>query len=107
MKNKLKEDIHFRVLHLSEENPQINQREIASKLGVSLGRVNFLIKSLVEIGHIKLKNFDKNPNKLGYLYLLTPEGVLEKSNLTGQFIKRKIKEYKLLKKEIESLGGKL
>jgi EPS-associated MarR family transcriptional regulator len=107
MKNKIKEDIHFRVLRIIDENPKVSQRELASKLGISLGRVNFLIKSLIEIGHVKLRNYDKNPNKLGYFYFLTPKGILEKSNLTGQFLKRKIKEYEFLKKEIESLGGKL
>jgi EPS-associated MarR family transcriptional regulator len=105
--NSIKEDIHFRVLHALEVNPHMTQRELASLLNVSLGRANFLIKALVEIGHIKLKNFEKNPNKTGYFYLLTPQGILEKSNLTSQFLKRKIKEYEFLKKEIESLGGKL
>lgn len=103
----IKEDIHFRVLHALDENPSMTQRELASLLNVSLGRVNFLIKALVEIGHIKLKNFEKNPNKMSYFYLLTPQGILKKSNLTSQFLKRKIKEYEFLKKEIESLGGQL
>lgn len=106
-KNILKEDIHFRVLRIIEENPEINQRELSRLLGVSLGRINFLIKALVEVGQIKLVNFEKNPNKLGYLYLLTSKGVNEKSNLAGQFLKRKVQEYKLLKKEIRSLGGKV
>jgi len=101
----LRDDIHFRVLRAIEENPKISQRALAEKLGISLGRTNFIIKSLVTIGHIKLKNFEKNPNKLGYIYLLTPRGVIEKSNLTAQFLKNKIREYELLKNEIQSLGG--
>jgi EPS-associated MarR family transcriptional regulator len=106
-KTNLKEDIHFRILHIIEENPEISQRDLSKKLGISLGRINFIIKALVEIGHIKLKNFEKNPNKLRYIYLLTPKGVSEKTNLTSHFLKRKINEFELLKKEIQSLGGKL
>jgi EPS-associated MarR family transcriptional regulator len=103
----IKEDIHFRVLHALEENPRMTQRELAMKLNISLGRINFILKALLTLGQIKLKNFEKNPNKMGYFYLLTPQGVLEKSSLTGNFLKRKVQEYELLKKEIESLGGEL
>jgi EPS-associated MarR family transcriptional regulator len=100
-------DIHFRVLHALEENSQITQRELARKLGISLGGINYCLKALVEVGHIKMRNFQKNPNKASYFYLLTPQGVIKKSNLTGQFLQKKIKEYQLLKEEIESLGRKV
>ena len=94
-------DVHFRVLHLLEEEPELTQRELAQKLGISLGSVNYCLKALVEIGHIKISNFNKNPNKSVYLYLLTPQGIAEKAKLTAGFLKRKIAEYRTLKKEIE------
>ena len=96
-------DIHFRVLHTLEENPHITQRELAQKLGISLGGVNFCLKALAEIGHLKINNFKKNSNKSAYLYLLTPNGLSNKAILATSFLKRKIKEYEILKTEIESL----
>ena len=71
-------DLHFRILHLLEDNPDISQREIARKLGISLGGVNYCLRSLIDIGHIKIHNFNENPKKIGYLYLLTPKGISEK-----------------------------
>jgi len=96
-------DIHFRVLDLLEDEPELTQRELAEKLGISLGGVNYCLKSLISIGHIKVGNFSKNPNKSVYLYLLTPQGVAEKAKLTASFLKRKMAEYKSLKKEIQNL----
>jgi EPS-associated MarR family transcriptional regulator len=100
-------DVHFRVLHLLEEEPKITQRELAEKLGISLGGANFCLKALIEIGHIKAGNFNKNPNKSAYLYLLTPQGISEKAKLTTGFLKRKMAEYRALKKEIESVQLKV
>ena len=100
-------DVHFRVLHLIEEEPNLTQRELAEKLGISLGGVNYCLKSLIDIGHIKADNFKKNPDKSIYLYLLTPKGIAEKAQLTAGFLKRKIKEYQALKKEIESVRSNL
>jgi EPS-associated MarR family transcriptional regulator len=99
-------DLHFRILHLLEDNPNISQREIAQKLDISLGGVNYCLKALIDIGHIKIHNFNKNPKKIGYLYLLTPKGISEKLHLTSGFLKRKMVEYHSLKKEIESLQSK-
>ncbi len=96
-------DVHFRVLHLLEEQPELTQRELAKKLGISLGGVNYCLKALIEIGHIKAGNFSKNPNKTLYLYILTPQGVAEKAKLTTSFLRRKLAEYKALKKEIETI----
>ena len=96
-------DVHFRVLHLLEEEPKLTQRELAEKLGISLGGANYCLKALIEIGHIKAGNFSKNPDKSVYLYLLTPQGVAEKASLTAGFLKRKMAEYHALKKEIESV----
>ena len=100
-------DIHFRVLHVLEENSSITQRELAQKLGISLGSVNFCLKALIDIGHIKVKNFQKNPDKSVYLYLLTPQGLKQKALLTAGFLKRKLKEYRALKNEIESIQSKM
>lgn len=100
-------DIHFRVLNAIEENPHITQRELAQKLGVSLGGINFCLKALVEIGHLKINNFQKNSNKSAYLYLLTPTGLSNKAILATSFLKRKMDEYKALKMEIDLVKSKI
>ena len=99
-------DVHFRVLHLLEEQPALTQRELAEKLAISLGGVNYCLKALAEMGHIKAGNFSKNPHKSVYLYLLTPKGISEKAQLTAGFLKRKMTEYQALKQEIESIQSK-
>lgn len=104
---KIHPDIHFRLLNALEENPHMTQRDLAKKLGVSLGGVNYCLKALIEVGHIKMNNFEKNPNKLNYLYLLTPSGIKEKTILTKDFLKRKMDEYQNLKKEIELIQSKI
>lgn len=100
-------NVHFRVLHLLEKEPALTQREIAKKLGISLGGVNYCLRALIDIGHIKAGNFSKNPNKSIYLYLLTPQGIAEKAKLTAGFLKRKMMEYHALKKEIDSIQSKI
>ena len=100
-------DVHFRVLHSLDEEPELTQRELAQKLGISLGSVNYCLKALIEIGHIKAGNFSKNPNKSVYLYLLTPKGITEKASLTADFLNRKMVEYHALKKEIDAIKSKV
>ncbi len=100
---KIDPDVHYRALHLLEEEPNLTQRELAEKLGISLGGVNYCLKALIDIGHIKVGNFKKNPNKSVYLYLLTPKGIAEKTKLTAGFLKRKMLEYHTLKKEIDAI----
>jgi EPS-associated MarR family transcriptional regulator len=100
---KIDPDVHFRVLHLLDEEPKLTQRELAEKLGISLGGANYCLKALIEIGHIKAGNFSNNPDKSVYLYLLTPQGITEKARLTAGFLKRKMAEYRALKKEIDSI----
>ena len=100
-------DVHFKVLHLLEANPNLTQREISKELGISLGGVNYCLKALIKIGHIKTKNFNQHPKKLAYMYLLTPQGIAEKMRLTSGFLKRKLDEYHALKKEIQSLKSSL
>ncbi|MDP6103372.1 MAG: MarR family EPS-associated transcriptional regulator [Gammaproteobacteria bacterium] len=98
-----KKDIHLDLLRKIEVNPECTQRELSKEMGVSLGKVNYCIKKLTEKGWIKLTNFTHNPNKVGYAYLLTPKGIDEKARLTISFLKRKITEYEILKKEINDL----
>ena len=97
------EDTRFRVLRLLEENPELTQREIADHLGVSLGGVNYCLGALIDKGFVKIQNFQNSDNKIGYAYLLTPQGIYEKSKLTANFLSRKMKEYEALKAEIKAL----
>ena len=97
------QDIRLDLLRRLESNPQYTQRELSREMGVSLGKVNYCMKKLTEKGLIKLTNFTHNPNKIGYAYLLTPSGIEEKSRLTFSFLKRKVIEYEILKKEINAL----
>tara|TARA_Y100000816_G_C26082158_1_gene570475 strand:- start:1045 stop:1350 length:306 start_codon:yes stop_codon:yes gene_type:complete len=92
---------HFEVLRKIKSKPNSSQRELASELGFSLGKLNYCIKALKDKGLIKISNFKKNPNKLGYVYILTPKGITEKTSLTLNFMKRKMREYDELKLEIE------
>ena len=84
-----------------KSNPNSSQRELASELGFSLGKLNYCLKSLRNKGLIKINNFKKNPNKFGYAYILTPKGLSRKTRLTLNFMKRKMQEYDELKSEIE------
>ncbi len=92
---------HFNVLRKINNKPKSTQRELAEELGFSLGKLNYCLKSLKEKGLVKIKNFKKNPNKINYIYVLTPKGISEKSKLTMNFMKRKMKEYDELKSELK------
>ena len=92
---------HFDVLRKIQKKPDSTQRELAEELGFSLGKLNYCLKALEQKGLVKIKNFQKNPNKINYLYVLTPKGIAEKTKLTINFMKRKMKEYDELKKELE------
>ncbi len=96
-------ELQFRVLRLLESNPHLTQRELSKSLGVSLGGVNYCLNALVVKGSVKIQNFKNNKNKWVYAYLLTPQGLAEKTALTGSFLRRKMQEYEGLKAEIESL----
>jgi EPS-associated MarR family transcriptional regulator len=104
---KIQEDKYFRVMHILQENPDLTQRELAQKLGVSVGGLNYCLKALMEKGLVKMENFSQSKNKFGYVYILTARGMAEKTALTGQFLKRKIAEYHALKDEIKALKGEL
>ena len=92
---------HFEVLRKIKTKPEASQRELAEELGFSLGKLNYCLKALKSKGLIKMKNFGKNPNKINYIYVLTPRGITEKTKLTLNFMKRKMQEYDELKKEIK------
>ncbi|MDY0069734.1 MAG: MarR family EPS-associated transcriptional regulator [Porticoccaceae bacterium] len=95
--------IHYQVLRLIVENPRITQREMASALGVSLGKANYCLKALLEKGWIKANNFKNSRNKMGYAYLLTPGGLEAKARLAMRFLAGKIREYEALEAEIQRL----
>ena len=97
---------YLNVLRKIQKKPKSSQREMAKSLGFSLGKLNYCLKALQEKGLIKIQNFKKNPNKVNYLYILTPAGIKKKTKLTIAFMKRKIQEYDELKAEIEQLKSK-
>ena len=91
---------HFDVLRKINKKSNVTQRELANELGFSLGKLNYCLIALKTKGLIKMRNFEKNPNKINYIYVLTPKGIAEKTKLTINFMKRKMKEYDELKKEL-------
>jgi len=93
----------LKVLRHLEGHPDVTQRELARHLGVSLGKVNYCLKALIDRGWIKANNFKNSNNKAAYAYLLTPRGIEQKAQITLRFFKQKIEEYELLKHEIEEL----
>ena len=98
-----KQEAEFLIFKIIEKNPNLTQRQMSSELGVSLGKTNFIISALVDKGLIKLLNFKRSNNKLGYTYLLTPQGIRAKAKLASDFLDRKSIEYNLLKEEIAML----
>ena len=92
---------HFEVLRNIRKKPKASQRELAENLGFSVGKLNYCLKALQKKGLVKLENFKKNPKKINYLYVLTPKGISEKTKLTLNFMKKKMREYDELKAEIE------
>ncbi len=99
----LHEETHLKVLRLLQAQPQINQRDLAAALGVSLGKTNFCLQALLSKGLLKMQNFKSSKRKLAYAYLLTPAGIAEKAALTSRFLQRKTHEYEALKAEIDML----
>jgi EPS-associated MarR family transcriptional regulator len=101
---RLQQDTYLRVMRLLEKTPDLTQRELADKPGISVGGLNYCLKALMEKGLLKTKNFANSKNKFGDVYVLTPTGMAEKAAITQRFLKRKMEEYEALKAEIESLG---
>ena len=98
MKN---EQDHFDVLRRIQKKPKSSQRKLAKELGFSLGKLNYCLKALQDKGLVKIENFKKNPQKLNYIYVLTPKGISKKTKLTLNFMKRKMREYDELKNELK------
>jgi EPS-associated MarR family transcriptional regulator len=99
----LNETTHYSLLKTLEENPGLSQRDMAKRLGVSLGKINYCLNALVEKGSVKINNFRNSDNKPAYAYLLTPRGVEQKARLTIEFLQYKVQEYERLREEIEEL----
>ena len=96
-------ETHLKILKHIQVNPEASQRELAQELGVSVGKVNYCLRALIDKGFVKAGNFKRNTDKLSYLYLLTPKGIEEKASLTTNFLKRKIAEHEKITQEIEQL----
>jgi len=101
------EEIQFQVLRRLHQTPEVSQRALARELGISLGSVNYCFQALVEKGWVKMQNFSRSEHKLGYIYLLTPTGISQKSRMTAEFLRRKVVEYETLREEIEQLKADL
>ena len=99
----LTDEYRYKILKILEANPEISQRDLARELDISLGRVNFCLKALINVGLLKAANFRNSSNKLAYMYLLTPSGIEEKSAITARFLKSKLQEHANLQAEIEEL----
>ncbi len=98
----MKNDDHFEVLRKIKKTPDSSQRELAEELGFSLGKLNYCLKELQKKGFVKLQNFQKQSNKIKYLqYVITPKGISERTKLTINFMKKKLKEYDELKRELK------
>ena len=97
------QELKYRMLKILEHQPELTQRQLAEELGISLGKTHYLIKSLIDVGWVKLDNFQKSNNKWGYAYLLTPTGLTEKAAITLRFLKRKQQDYNNLQLEIARL----
>jgi EPS-associated MarR family transcriptional regulator len=101
------QETNLKVLQHLQANPTLTQRELAEKLGLSLGKTNYCIKALIGKGFIKAKNFTNSANKRAYLYILTPTGIEAKAKISVRFLQRKMEEYEALKQEIEQLKTEL
>ncbi|GGX60261.1 MarR family EPS-associated transcriptional regulator [Saccharospirillum salsuginis] len=103
----LNDEIRYKLLKLLESNPNLSQRELAKELGISLGKVNYCLKAVLERGWIKAENFKSSTNKLAYAYVLTPRGLEEKAAVTVRFLKRKLDEHQMIEDEIKRLRSEV
>jgi EPS-associated MarR family transcriptional regulator len=99
----LNDETRYRILKMLQTDPQASQRRIADELGISLGRVNYCVNALITKGLVKVNNFRNSANKRAYLYVLTPRGIDERARLTARFLRVKMDEYEILKREMEEL----
>ena len=103
----LTDEVRYKLLRLIEASPEMSQREVARELGISLGKVNYCLKSLAEKGWIKATNFKNSKNKIAYMYLLTPRGIEGRARLTARFLQVKMREYDELRIEIERIRAEV
>lgn len=101
------EEFHYKLLKILQDNPDVSQRELARKVGLSLGKTNYCLRALIEKGFIKADNFRNSQNKVAYAYFLTPRGIEEKVQAAAYFLKHKVAEYSALEKEIEQLRNEI
>ena len=99
----LSDENTLQALRVLERNPEMSQRELSKELGVSLGKTHYILSSLIEVGLVKADNFRRSDNKLGYAYLLTPQGIAEKAAVTARFLARKRREYIEIEQQIADL----
>jgi len=102
-RDKLREDVQFRILRLLQDNPEMSQRDLAKAVGVSTGGIHYVLNALLEKGLLKLGNFTAAEDKRRYAYVLTRRGIAAKADLTKRFLVRKMEEYELLKAEIDEV----
>ena len=102
-----RDELRLSVIRIIEENPDVTQRELAKRLGISLGRINYCLKALVEVGYVKTARFRRSKKKLGYAYILTPSGIRAKSRIMARFLSHKMREHEALIAEIEILTREL
>jgi EPS-associated MarR family transcriptional regulator len=99
----ISEELRYKLLKVLGPNPQLSQRDLARELGISLGRVNYCMRALMDKGWLKAANFKNSRNKMAYMYLLTPRGLEEKTRLTTRFLQIKLREFEELRDEIEQI----
>lgn len=99
----LPDELRYKLLKAIAQNPEISQRKLADRMGVSLGKTNYCVKALVEAGLVKVENFTRSNRKLNYAYILTPKGVIEKAVVTVRFLRGKQAQFEQLQREIETL----
>ena len=104
---RLDTEAHYRVLKALEANPNLSQRQLATELGISVGKANYCIKALIDAGWVKARNFRNSNNKLAYTYLLTPSGMRRKTKLTLRFLEHRRREFEALRREIAVLSAEL
>jgi EPS-associated MarR family transcriptional regulator len=102
-RSQLQQETYFRVLRMLQDNPDLTQRDIAERLGVSTSGMNYCINALIDKGWVKVQNFTQSKNKFGYIYVVTPRGIAEKALLAGRFLMRKMSEFEQLEAEIKAL----
>jgi len=108
MSHPITDEIRYRLLRYLDEHPHASQRELARELGVSVGKINYCLRALIERGWVKMRNFRRSKNKLAnYGYILTPKGIEEKVSVTTAFLRRKIAEYEMVSAEIERLSREI